>query len=104
MIEAISSVKNATTRVTEAPEPDPKPVPARDPIVPEAGKVQAAAAIPEEVAPAAASFDVKLDTRTLRMYSEMRDPATDRVLYTIPTDYKAKDTTRVASPSYEKIA
>jgi hypothetical protein len=105
MIEAISSVKNATTRVTEAPEPDPKPVPARDPITPEAGKtkVQPTAA-PEEVAAPSPSFDVKLDTKTLRMYSEILDPATGHVVSRLPAGYQPKGEHKVASAGFERTA
>ena len=49
-----------------------------------------AAAATQRVTAASAGFEVHLDGATLRLYSELRDPATDRVIIRLPTGYQPK--------------
>ena len=42
----------------------------------------------KQVVPAGPSFDVRLDGETMRLYSELRDPVTDRVLIRLPAGYE----------------
>lgn len=64
----------------------------------EQGEREAAAHIPDGTAPQLAerqkqiaasspAFDVRLDGETMRLYSELRDPATDRLIMRLPTGY-----------------
>ncbi len=42
----------------------------------------------QRVAPANGGFEVHLDADTMRLYSELRDPATDRVILRLPEGYQ----------------
>lgn len=41
----------------------------------------------KQVAASSPAFDVRLDGETMRLYSELRDPATDRLIMRLPTGY-----------------
>ncbi|PZO62027.1 MAG: hypothetical protein DI635_13240 [Pseudoxanthomonas suwonensis] len=41
----------------------------------------------QRVVPAGPTFNVQLDGRTMRLYSELRDPETNRVLMRLPAGY-----------------
>lgn len=45
----------------------------------------------KQVAAASPGFDVKLDGETMRVYSELRDPQTDRVIVRLPMGYTPQD-------------
>jgi hypothetical protein len=42
----------------------------------------------KQVTPTGPTFDVRLDGETMRLYSELRDPETDRVLLRLPAGYE----------------
>ena len=42
----------------------------------------------KRVAPSNAGFEVRLDGSTMRLYSEMRDPTTNRVVVRLPVGYQ----------------
>ncbi|MCI0754786.1 hypothetical protein [Teichococcus vastitatis] len=58
--------------------------------VPAAGEVQVAER-EKQVTAAAPTIDVRLDGETMRLYSELRDPETDRVLMRLPAGYHPED-------------
>jgi hypothetical protein len=98
VIDAIAPAKNAATAATaqldaETPPQRSEPKPA----APGATEVQTAEQ-QQEVTASSPSFDVRLDSRTLKLYSELRDPATDRVLLRIPADYQPKEEGAQAAP------
>lgn len=45
----------------------------------------------KQVVPAGPTFDVRLDGETMRLYSELRDPVTDRVLMRLPAGYEPRE-------------
>lgn len=45
----------------------------------------------KRVVPAGPTIDVRLDGRTMRLYSELRDPVTDRVLMRLPAGYAPEE-------------
>ncbi|HWL84067.1 MAG TPA: hypothetical protein VNR89_24175 [Roseomonas sp.] len=63
------------------PEAEDPKAPARP------GEVQTAER-QKQVVPAGPTFDVRLDGETMRLYSELRDPVTDRVLMRLPAGYE----------------
>ncbi|CAH2605615.1 conserved protein of unknown function (plasmid) [Rhodovastum atsumiense] len=94
MIDAVSSVKTPAAASPETQETQETEVKAAraEPAPAQAGTTEVqTASRREEAPPPSPSFDVKFDARTLHLYSELRDPATDRVLLRIPADYKPKD-------------
>lgn len=42
----------------------------------------------KQAPPPSPSFDVRLDGETMRLYSELRDPETDRVILRLPAGYQ----------------
>jgi hypothetical protein len=93
VIDPVTATTNsapATAAVTSPPEPDPATARAQ-PQPAAAGQTEVQTAERrQEAPPPSPTFDVRLDTRTLKLYSELRDPATDRVLLRIP-DYIPAD-------------
>ncbi|WP_120009739.1 hypothetical protein [Teichococcus vastitatis] len=57
---------------------------------PAAGEVQMAER-EKRVTAAAPTIDVRLDGETMRLYSELRDPETNRVLMRLPAGYHPED-------------
>ncbi|MFC4169116.1 hypothetical protein [Teichococcus aestuarii] len=41
----------------------------------------------KQITASSPAFDVRLDGETMRLYSELRDPATDRLIMRLPTGY-----------------
>lgn len=41
----------------------------------------------KQITASSPAFDVRLDGATMRLYSELRDPATDRLIMRLPTGY-----------------
>lgn len=80
-VPAVEPVQMQADR-REAPPPPAQPAPAAE-------AAKAPQAPPREAMPRA-GFEVHLDGATLRIYSELRDPETNRVLLRIPAGYKPK--------------
>jgi hypothetical protein len=90
MIEATQSVKKQAA----APEPAAKGPPRAESDEREVTNPAPASTelqVPErqkQVTPPSPSFDVRLDAETMRLYSELRDPQTDRVILRLPAGYQ----------------
>lgn len=93
MIEATQAVKKQSL----PPEPAAKPpqkaeqedrdTPAASTSTPEVQVAERQRHVP----PSSPSFDVRLDGATMRLYSELRDPETDRVLLRLPAGYRPEE-------------
>lgn len=46
-------------------------------------------------------LDVRLDGETMRLYTEIRDPETNRVLFRLPATYQGEDKDRPPEASFE---
>jgi hypothetical protein len=53
------------------------------------------------VPPGEAVLDVKLDGETMRLYTELRDPQTDRVLLRLPAAYRREEGGRGPATSFK---
>jgi hypothetical protein len=80
-LKSLSSSNEAT--VTPATRSE-----AEDPKAPTKTSEVQTAEVQKQVVPAGPTFDVRLDGETMRLYSELRDPATDRVLIRLPAGYE----------------
>lgn len=93
MIEATQSVK----KQANPPEPVSKGLSRteqeeRESAGPAAGSSEPQTAERQkQVTPSSPGFDVRLDGATMRLYSELRDPETDRVIVRLPTGYKPSE-------------
>ncbi|MXP65564.1 hypothetical protein E0493_19635 [Roseomonas sp. M0104] len=52
----------------------------------------------KQVVPAGPTFDVRLDGETMRLYSELRDPVTNRVLMRLPAGYEPSEDAAAGAP------
>jgi hypothetical protein len=88
MIEPIrAKPKTHAVQDLVAPEPpEAKAEPQDQPGTPAALAAEALHRVP----PAKPGFEVHLDGQTLRLYSELRDPETDRLILRLPTGYQPK--------------
>lgn len=71
---------------------------------------QAEVKVPErqkEASPANSPFDVRLDSKTMKLYTELRDPETQRLIMRIPAGYQPSgepDSTTSKAASIERVA
>lgn len=100
MIEATQAVKKQAT----PPEPASKGLPRAESeerespsATPSPTELQVAER-QKQVTASGPSFDVRLDGATMRLYSELRDPETDRVILRLPAGYQPSDPEAGAAP------
>lgn len=97
MIEPTQTSKPATP--VEPPAP-PRPDIRREAPAAEA-QPQPAAPPPPAPPPSDPVLNVQLDGETMRLYTELRDPETDRVLMRLPAAYHGKEARREDGASIE---
>ncbi|MCQ4159942.1 hypothetical protein NON00_08365 [Roseomonas sp. GC11] len=89
MIEATQSVKQQTSASENAYRVLPRPADSaeRTPATPATGEVLVAER-QKQITAVIPSFDIRLDLATMQLYTEMRDPSTDRVLLRLAAGYR----------------
>jgi hypothetical protein len=98
MIEPTQAVKkplpDIATKDVARPEQE-----ARDDAAASAAAELQVAERQKQVAASSPGFDVRLDGETMRLYSELRDPETDRVIVRLPTGYQPENEAPPKPPS-----
>jgi hypothetical protein len=90
MIDPIPGVKK------HAPEPSAPPPPR-----PDAAPEVKAAERQQRVPPSGPVLDVRLDAETMRLYTEIRDPETNRVLFRLPAAYQGEEKDSPVGTAFE---